>query len=364
MLQTATKVLQKIEKNGYKAYVVGGYPRDLYLNRKSADVDICTNATPKELKQIFPNISYSDIKYGSATLIYKSIRFEITTFRKEIKYSNNRKPVKIKYIDDLLEDLKRRDFIINTLCINSEGDIIDLLGAREELDRRVIKMVGKPKIRLKEDVLRILRAIRFATTLDFELDKELEKYIIKYGSLLKKLSYERKKEELDKIFSSPNKEYGIKLLLKTKLYKHLELHNLPNIRITPSLIGIWAQLDVLDIYKFNNNEIKTIKLINELLEKDVLDNYNLYKYGLYISTVVGEIKQIDRKLIISKFNDLYISNKSEIAISAPEICKILNQKPNFFLKEIFIDIEKKIVYKELLNEKPVLEDYIIKKYCN
>lgn len=363
MLKTAINVLKKIENGGYKAYIVGGYPRDLYLNRKSVDIDICTSATPKDLKKIFSNISYSDIKYGSATLICNKTRFEITTFRKEIKYENNRKPVKIKYINDLLEDLKRRDFVINTLCINTNGDIIDLLDARQDLDNRVIRMVGKPKPRLKEDVLRILRAVRFATTLDFELDLELEKNVVKYGHMLKRLSYERKREELDKIFSSCNVGKGIKLLIKTKLDKHLELENLSNLKITSSLIGIWAQLDVLNIYKFSGNEMKNIKLINELLEKEVLDNYNLYKYGLYISTVVGEIKGIDRKTIINKFNNLYISNKSEIAISTKEICKLLNKEPSSFLKSILLDLEEKIVYKKLPNDNKQLKSYIIKKYC-
>ncbi len=364
MFETATKVLKKIEDKGYKAYVVGGYPRDLYLNRKSIDIDICTNATPKELKIVFPNIKLNSVKYGSVSLICNNIRFEITTFRKEIKYKNNRIPVKIKYIDDLLEDLKRRDFVINTMCMDSNGAIIDLLGAKEDLDAKRIRMVGKTKHRLKEDVLRILRAVRFATTLNFELDKELEKYIIKYGYLVRKLSYERKKEELDKIFSSPNVKYGIDLLIKTKLDKYLEIPNLANITITSSIIGMWAQLDVLDIYKFNNNEKKIIELINELMTKDLFDEENLYKYGLYISTVVGEIKGIERKAVTEYFNKLYITNRSEISITSREICELLNKKPGSFLKTIFDDIECKLVKKELTNDKDVLKKYVINNYIN
>ncbi|MDD2181242.1 MAG: hypothetical protein PHW32_02610 [Bacilli bacterium] len=362
MLETATKVLKKIEDKGYKAYFVGGYPRDLYLNQKSVDVDICTNATPKDLKLIFPNINLSSENYGSISLVFNNIYFEITTFRKEIKYENNRIPVKIKYIDDLLEDLKRRDFIINTLCMDSNGNMIDLLGAREDLDAKQIRMVGKPKHRLKEDILRILRAIRFATTLNFALDKELEKYIAKYGYLLRKLSYERKKEELDKIFSSCNIQYGIDLILKTKLDKYLEIPNLAKATITSSPIGIWSQLDVVDIYRFNNNEKKTIKLINELMGKELFAEENLYKYGLYISTVVGEIKGIDRKKVNENYNQLYITNRGEIAITAIEICEIFNSKPGPFLKPIIDDIECKLVKKEIINDKDVLKDYVINNY--
>lgn len=362
MFETALKVLKKIEEQGYKAYLVGGYPRDLYLNRKSVDIDICTNATPKDIKLIFPKANLKAIKYGSVSLICNKVYFEITTFRKEIKYKKNRIPVKIKYINNLLDDLKRRDFTINTLCINSNGEMIDLLEATEDLNNKQLKMIGNPRIRLKEDILRILRAIRFATTLNFELDKELEKYIMKYGYLLKRLSYERKREELDKIFSSSNAEYGVELLLKMKLDQHLEIPNLSKVVLTPSLIGIWAQLDVLNLYRFNTTEAKTIKLINELIDKDLFNNENLYKYGLYVSSIVGEIKGIERKVINEHYNQLYITNRNQIAISAKEISKLLQKEPGPFLTTIIDDIETKIVIKELINDKKVLKTYIINNY--
>ncbi len=362
MFESALKVLKLIENHGYRAYLVGGYPRDLYLKRKSVDIDICTNATPKDLKLIFPKANFKAIKYGSVSLVFNKISFEITTFRKEIKYEKNRLPIKIKYIDNLLDDLKRRDFIINTLCIDARGDMIDLLGAKEDLESKQVRMIGKPKIRLKEDVLRILRAIRFATTLNFELDLELKKYIIKYGYLLKRLSYDRKKEELDKIFSSPNAQYGIKLLLKMKLEEPLEIPNLSKIVLTPSLIGIWAQLDVLDLYRFNNNEIKTITLIKELMEKEVLNNENLYQYGLYISTIVGEIKGIERKKINECYNQLYITNRQQIKVSAMEISKLLKREPGSFLKLIIDDLERNLVVKKLKNEKEELKSYILNNY--
>lgn len=364
MHETALKVLKQLESHGYKAYVVGGYPRDLYLKRKTIDIDICTNATPKEITEIFNNVKLNSAKYGSVSLIYNNIRFEITTFRKEIKYENHRIPVQIEYIDDLSEDLKRRDFVINTLCMDSDGNIIDLLGAKEDLDARRIKMIGDPKERLQEDALRILRAVRFATTLNFELDSELEKNIIEYGYLVKTLSYERKKEELDRIFSSPNVKYGIDLLIKLQLDKYLEIPKLSNVIITSSILGIWAQLDVLDIYKFNKNERRTIQLINELMNKDILADENLYKYGLYISSLAGEIKGIDRKNVNEQFQKLFITNRSEIAITSEEICQLLNINPGKLLKTIFDDLEDKLVKKELINDNHVLRNYIINNYGN
>ncbi|HHW69700.1 MAG TPA: hypothetical protein GX747_05140, partial [Tenericutes bacterium] len=178
------------------------------------------------------------------------------------------------------------------------------------------------------------------------------------------LSYYRKKEELEKIFSSINVKYGISLIKELELDKHLNLSNIDNLIITSSVIGIWAQLGVVDVYDFTNNEKDMIKKINELNNLDVLDNYNLYKYGLYISSVVGEIHNINKKDIACKFNSLSINSINDININANEICMLLNKKPGYFLKEIFNDIERKIVYKELENDKEVLKKYISDKYIN
>ena len=359
---TTLDVLRKINDNGYQAYLVGGYPRDLYMGRSSADYDICTNATPKELKSIFKNSILKTEQYGSVTLIFKKMRFEITTFRRDIKYLNNRKPIEIEYINSLEDDLKRRDFTMNTMCIDSEGNLIDLMNGKEDINNKLIKTVGNPYLKISEDSLRILRAVRFATILDFDLDEELKNAIKKYKHLLKNLSYFRKKEELDKIFSSTNVKKGIDLIKELDLASELDLSNIEKLIPTTYLIGTWAQLDALDKYKFNNTEKDSIIKINELLDKDIFDNNNLYKYGLYISTIVSEIKGIDKKLVNEKYNDLYIHNKTEIKIEAHDICEILNKKPGKFLKEIFNDIEYKLVNKIIINEKDDLKKYIFETY--
>lgn len=361
MYETAIKLLNILTDNGFKAYIVGGYPRDLILNRESFDIDVCTDATPKELKDIFKDSMLPKVEYGSVTVIYHKVRFEITTFRKDLKYENHRSPVKIKYIGNLIDDLKRRDFTINTLCLDKDGNIIDLLNGRKEIESKIIKMVGSPKQKLKEDSLRILRAIRFATILDFELDEELKKYIRKYGYLLKELSYFRKREELEKIFLSPNALKGIKLIQELELDKHLELSNLDNLKITSSIIGVWAQLDVEDIYTFSNHEKTYIKQIKELMNKDILDDYNLYKYGLYASSVAAEIKGIDKKMVSQKHSNLPIRKKNEININGNQICEILNKKQGPFLRGLFEELELNIINKKVENNFESLKDYILNK---
>lgn len=362
MNKVALGILKKINSYGYLSYLVGGYPRDLYIKRDSLDYDICTNATPKELKEIFGDSILPAEQYGSVTLINKGMRFEITTFRKDIKYLNNRKPIEIEYIDNLLDDLKRRDFTMNTMCIDSEGNMIDLLNGKKDIDNKLIKTVGNADLKIYEDSLRILRAIRFATVLDFDLDEDLKVAIKKHGHLLKNLSYYRKKEELDKIFSSPNCMKGINLIKELELSEDLELSNLENLVPTTYLIGIWAQVNVLDKYTFNNTERESIIKINELLNKDLLNYNNLYNYGLYISTIVSEIKGVDKKIVNERYNNLYIHNKTDIKIEAKEICELLNRKPGKFLSNIFDDLEYKLVNKLIQNDKSLLKKYILENY--
>ena len=361
---TARLILNKINQSGFQAYLVGGYPRDLYLGRVSTDFDICTNATPKDLVEIFGDIKQHMEQYGSVTVYLNNLRFEITTFRKDIKYINNRKPIEIEYIDNLEDDLKRRDFTMNTMCLDENGNLIDMLNGKEDIDNKLIRTVGDADKKISEDSLRILRAIRFATILDFKLDNALKVAIVNNKDLLRSLSYFRKKEELDKIFSSANSKYGINLIKELGLSDVLEICNINNLVSTTYPIGIWAQLNCVGKYDFNKTEKDTILKVNELMDQDILDNNNLYKYGLYVSTIVGEIKGIDTKLINEAYNNLYIHNKTEIKIDPEEICQILNRKPGKYLKDIISDIEYKLVNKKLQNDNEVLKDYILKTYGN
>ena len=358
--EKALKILNILSENGHEAYIVGGYVRDILLNRKSNDIDICTSATPKEIMEIFPNTSSPS--YGSVNILYKNTNFDITTFRKDIKYEDNRIPVKIKYIKSIKKDLLRRDFTINTLCMDKNGNKHDYLNATPDLNNHIIKTVGNPKYRLKEDALRILRAIRFATILDFEIDNKTKHYLKVYGPLLKKLSYQRKKQELDKIFTSANKEKGINLLIEFGLDEYLDLSNLKNITPCPDLIGIWVQIDTNNLYPFNKVEKEQIQKIRELLKKDIHDKYNIYNYGLYATTVAYQIKGENISTLNEIYKELPIYSKKEIDISGKEIAMILKKEPGNYLKDILSKIEKDIIYGYVLNNKESLKKYIIKKY--
>lgn len=362
MQEKALKVLEEITNKGYKAYIVGGFVRDYLLGIESNDIDITTNATPKELQEIFEDSIIDLSDYGSVTVMIKNIRYEITTFRKEIKYIDNRKPVEIEYIDDLYEDLKRRDFVINTICMDKNGDIMDFLNGQEDLSKRVIETVGKAREKLEEDSLRILRAIRFATNLDFELSEEIKEAIPEVKHLLKNLSYNRKKEELDKIFASANVKKGIELLLHFNLDKELELKRLSEVKNTDSLISVWSILNVVDIYPFTSSEKELIEDINKALPLNNCDPMALYKYGLYVNSVAGAIKGMDKKEITKSYNSLIIHSRKDIEITSEEIMEILNKEPGKYLKTIYKDLEEEILYSRLQNNKEEIKKYIKSKY--
>jgi len=361
MYKKAIEVLNKFHQNGYLAYIVGGYPRDFLLGIKTKDIDICTNASPKQIMEIFDTEGISDVKYGSVKVIYKNYSFDVTTFRKDIKYEDNRKPIKIKYINDLKKDLLRRDFTINTICIDKDENIIDLLDAKSDIDNRIIRTVGNPRYRLMEDSLRILRAIRFASILDFNIDEKTKNYIVKYGYLLKKLSGSRKKEELSKIFSSVNKDKAREIIVSLGLDKYLGIKNLDNIVMCDDIIGIWSQLELEDEYPFLKSEKELIIKIREMLQLEI-DIFSVYKYGLYVSTVVGSIKGISYKEINKIYKNLPIYSKKDIDIKAMDIAKVLNKKPGDYLSDIFMDVEKKILIGEIDNKYDLIVEYIKNNY--
>lgn len=363
MEESALRVLEILSDNNQEAYIVGGYVRDKLLGIKSSDIDICTSATPKEIIEIFKNKT-TNYNYGSVGIIYKNIIFDTTTYRKEIKYENNRKPVKIKYIKKVKADLLRRDFTINTFCMDRDGNILDILNVKSDLDNRIIRTVGNPRYRLKEDSLRILRAVRFATTLDFEIEAKTKYYLNKYAYLLKKLSYTRKKQELDKIFMSKNSKKGIKLIIELKLDKYLEIPNLKDIVLCNDILGIWTQLNVDDIYPFTKVEKVQMKKIRELLSLDIGDRYNIYRYGLYKSTVAYQIRNADITNLNKVFKELPIKSIDDIKISSLEIANLLNKEPGSFLKDIINNLEKEIVYGNVSNDKDSLVEYILSNYEN
>ena len=357
MKELGLEIINKLYQNGYNAYIVGGYVRDSLLGINSNDVDITTNAKPKEIKEIFPDCIIKSDSYGAVIINYKKYRFDVTTMREEMEYLDSRHPSGVIYVDDLKKDLLRRDFTINALCFDKDGKLIDLIGGKSDLDKKVIRTIGDSNKSFSDDALRILRAIRFASLLNFNLSDEVKEAIKKNKHLLSKLSSSRKKEELDKIFGSKKAYEGIKLIKELELDKELKLTNLDKIADYSDIVGIWAMINTNE-YDFSVSEKELIKNVNIVYDMDNLDNLVLYHYGCYVNVLAGINKGIDKKDIIAKYDSLPITKRDEINISASDMCEVLNQKPGPFIGKLYKVIEDKILTGELENDNNKIKEFI------
>lgn len=353
MEKNIKKILETLENEGYQAYLVGGYVRDYLLGVTSFDVDIATDALPKDIHRIFNS---SKNNYGSVNIKIDKLNVDITTFRKDLNYVN-RRPSKVVYINNLKDDLERRDFTINAICMNKDGKIIDLLNGCKDLDRRTIKMIGDIDVKLKEDPLRIMRAIRFACILDFKIEDELYEKIKEYSYLVGDLSKERIKNELDKILISKNYKYGLELMKDTRISEVLGI-NYDDINYVDDLLGMWAQVKVLNI-PFTNVEKGNIIKITEVLDFGKIDNEILYKYGLYISRVAGKILNIKTTKISKMYNKLPIKSREDIDISSKEISSIVGFGE--VIGDTYKIIEKEILNYRLKNKKSEILKYLEKR---
>ncbi len=218
-------IVSKLKKAGFEAYIVGGCVRDFLLEKEPNDWDVTTNAKPKEIQKIFPSSFYEN-KFLTVTIQTKSKNpklkeIEITTYRSEAKYSDKRHPDIVKFAQSLKQDLARRDFTINAMAMDSELKIIDPFEGQKDLKKKTIKAVGNPEKRFSEDALRMMRAIRFATTLNFKIEEKTGQAIKKNSALLKHISPERIRDEFLKIIMSENAAKGIELLRELNLLKYI-----------------------------------------------------------------------------------------------------------------------------------------------
>lgn len=215
-------LVKRLEDSGFETYLVGGALRDKLLGEKIHDIDLTTRARPEQIMKIFSDMKLIDIgkKFGTIKVIYKSEEFEITSFRAESFYKDKRHPDKISFSNTIEEDLKRRDFTINAMA-ERNGKIIDLFDGKKDLKNKIIRAVGNPYERIEEDYLRALRAVRFATVLDFEIEKNLKNAIKNKKNNIEEISKERIRDEIDKILLSKNPSRGIRLLENLDLLEYI-----------------------------------------------------------------------------------------------------------------------------------------------
>ena len=197
-------VIEKLQKSGYEAYIVGGCVRDMLMGITPHDFDITTNALPNEVEALFEKTVPTGIKHGTVTVIIDKTPIEVTTFRTEGNYSNHRRPESVKFVSTLKEDLSRRDFTVNAMAFNNKSGLVDYFGGEIDIKNQILKAVGDAEARFEEDALRILRLYRFSSVLNFKIDENTLKAAISKAHLLNSISGERIYSELSRAVTGEN----------------------------------------------------------------------------------------------------------------------------------------------------------------
>ncbi|NLZ82338.1 MAG: CCA tRNA nucleotidyltransferase, partial [Clostridiales bacterium] len=207
-------IIDTIMSHGYEAYIVGGCVRDMVLGKEPEDWDITTSATPLQIKKIFKRTIDTGIQHGTVTVLLDHEHFEVTTYRLDGIYEDNRHPKEVSFTSSLTEDLRRRDFTINAMAYNKEEGFIDQFDGLADLEKGIIRCVGDPDERFNEDALRILRAVRFSAQLDFTIESATLEAIKDKVGFLRNISAERIRIELMKLLVSDHPE-RLRLLYET-----------------------------------------------------------------------------------------------------------------------------------------------------
>lgn len=200
--EKVNKIIHTLQEHDYEAYAVGGCVRDSFLGREPMDWDITTSAMPEETKALFPHTFDTGIEHGTITVLLDHEGFEVTTYRVDGKYEDSRHPKEVIFVRNLQEDLLRRDFTINAMAYNEKEGLVDIFGGMDDLRAGIIRCVGNAQARFSEDALRILRGIRFAAQLGFELEDETREGMRLLAPTLRKISAERIQVELVKTLTS------------------------------------------------------------------------------------------------------------------------------------------------------------------
>jgi tRNA nucleotidyltransferase (CCA-adding enzyme) len=211
-----------LKKNNFQIFLVGGAVRDSILGKENHDYDFTTDATPAEVKNIFKSVIPVGIEHGTVVVLFEGNQFEITTFRSEADYSDNRHPDSVKFIKNLPDDLKRRDFTINAIAYDiNRKKTVDLFEGRKDLKRGIIRAIGEPADRFKEDALRMLRACRFSSQLGFTIEENTLDAMRKCSSLIKNVSHERIRDEFIKMMKSDKPSIGIEYMRISGLMEYI-----------------------------------------------------------------------------------------------------------------------------------------------
>lgn len=388
--QEALPVLEKIKAAGFEAYFVGGSVRDALLQRPIHDVDIASSSYPEETKRIFDRTVDVGIEHGTVLVLENNREYEVTTFRTEDVYVDYRRPSKVSFVRSLEEDLKRRDFTINALALDENGQVIDLFQGLDDLKNRILQAVGTAAERFNEDALRIMRGFRFQAALDFDLEQDTFAAMKNCASLLEKISVERIFIEFDKLLLAPFWRKGLETLLtsgaieflpdlkgsRAKLERLFELDS--HFRFSASEQAWAALLLTLDVQNVKGflkkwktsrefaNKVEDLAEIAAIRSERNLTKRDCYDYDIDLLLQAEELRQaqglaVDFSAIQNLDASLTIHSKQEMVVNGGMLMQDFGFKPGPKLGQILKELEYAIVDGHLPNELEAIYAYIEEK---
>ncbi|EOO15257.1 CCA tRNA nucleotidyltransferase [Bacillus cereus] len=389
----ASSIIEMLKQHGHEAYFVGGSVRDLIIDRPIGDIDIATSALPEEVMAIFPRHVPVGLEHGTVIVVENGEPYEVTTFRTESEYEDFRRPSSVQFVRSLEEDLKRRDFTMNAIAMTEEGEMVDLFAGKEAIRLKEITTVGDAADRFQEDALRMMRGIRFVSTLGFSLEIKTKQAIETYGHLLEHIAIERITVEFEKLLTGTYCVNGLQELVETKLFSHLPYLQMSEERLLKAMQYKWDSFETdveawafflycigeehpsvfLRQWKFSNKKIKDIVAvllaIRSRKEKE-WDTILLYKTGIRIAemaervyeAIIESYNSASVKQVQSLFHALPIKNRQEMNVTGNDLLSWTDKKPGPWVAEMLQNIEEAIVQGDLVNKKEDIREWL--QRCN
>ncbi|MFD1433173.1 CCA tRNA nucleotidyltransferase [Lacticaseibacillus yichunensis] len=374
----ALPLLRQIEAAGFEAYFVGGSVRDALLGLPIHDVDIASSAYPEEIKQIFRKTVDTGIQHGTVMVLDHGTGYEVTTFRTESTYQDFRRPDHVTFVRSLEEDLKRRDFTVNALAVKQDGTVVDLFGGLEDLQARRLVAVGNAHDRFHEDALRMMRAVRFESQLDFAIEAQTEAAIAENAPLLEKISIERIASEFTRLLLGIARKAGVTTFLETGLFKYVpNLANeaadlrhfaglpeaqLPDAESAWTLLATCLQVDagklLRDLKQANaliNHVQHASALVGALPDASPLQLFDAGPEAVATAAVVQPYRHpdFDADGLLARYQALPIHSAKDLAISGQDLIKA-GMTPGPLLGKTLRHLTEQVVAGRLENEATIL----------
>ncbi|WP_336824655.1 CCA tRNA nucleotidyltransferase [Sporosarcina sp. USHLN248] len=381
------EVVRQLMDAGYEAVFVGGSVRDHLLGKEASDIDIATSAMPTEVKEVFSHTFDVGIQHGTVLVMMYGEPIEVTTYRTEGTYADHRRPDEVHFVRSLEEDLKRRDFTMNALALTLDGLWIDPFGGQEDIKKRLIRAVGNADDRFQEDALRIIRAVRFASTLGFAIERDTANALKNNAPLIGHISVERIKTEMDKLFIGKYVERALTILVESNLHRELplfpqEIGMLSACAPFSSPLHGWAAFmivgkfnpqDLFKAYKLSNQDKQFLTAVSEAFQERLAGKFGTDQLYKYTESVLQITERIFHALYPNKEymtieelremkGKLPIQSKEDLCINGKDLMEWTGQRGGKWLGEWLYRAERAVLYGQCINTSKHLKEWFLSEF--